>query len=236
MNDNQEKNSFDDENEKEPLVKKAARFSAFLYLALAIVVVIVATVGIFNVSYDYEESLPQISFPEISFDATPSIPEPNDESNAPVGGEQSDVDANVEEPIKFFSPVSGEIIKGHNLDQLIFSATMGDYRVHQGIDIKADKGADVVSFTDGTVSSITDDYFYGTTVEITHENGLVSYYMNLDPEIKQGINVGSELKAGEAFAKVGTSARCEAADEPHLHFELKVNGEAIDPAPELPEN
>lgn len=235
MNDNQEKNNFDDDCEKEPLVKKAARFSAFLYLALAIVVVIVATVGIFNVSYDYEESIADITFPEISFDTDFSVPEAVSKEE-PVGNEQSNVDADVLVEPQFFSPVSGEIVKFHDLEKLIFSETMGDYRVHKGIDIKAELGAEVVSFTDGVVSSVTDDYFYGTTVAITHDRGVVSYYMNLDPELKQGIAVGSEIKAGEAFAKIGSTARVEAADEPHLHFELRVNGELIDPRSELPEN
>lgn len=235
MNDNQEKNNFDDDCEKEPLVKKAARFSAFLYLGLAIVVVIVATVGIFNVSYDYEESIGEISFPDISFNAEISVPEEVSREE-PVGNEQSNIDADIQEEPKFYSPVSGDIIKPHDLTKLVFSETMGDYRVHQGIDIKAELCADVVSFTDGVVSSVTDDYFFGTTVAITHDRGVVSYYMNLDPNLKAGIAVGSEVKAGEAFAKVGNTARIEAADEAHLHFEIRVNGELIDPKGELPEN
>ena len=235
MNDNQEKNSFDDDCKKEPLIKKAARFSAFIYLGLAIVVVIVATVGIFNVSYDYEESIAEISFPEISFNTEISIPDITSREE-PVVNEESNIDADVLEEPKFYSPVSGEIIKSHDLTKLVFSETMGDYRVHQGIDIKANIGTDVVCFTDGVVSSVYDDYFYGTTVEITHDRGVVSYYMNLNPELKAGIAVGSEIKAGEVFAKVGSTARIEAADEPHLHFELRVNGELIDPKEELPEN
>ena len=235
MNDNQEKNSFDDDCEKEPLVKKAARFSAFLYLGLAIVVVIVATVGIFNVSYDYEESIAEISFPEISFNAEISVPEAVSKEE-PVGNEQSNIDADLQEEPKFYAPVSGDILKPHDLTKLVFSETLGDYRVHKGIDIKAELGTDVVSFTDGVVSSVSDDYFYGTTVAITHDRGVVSYYMNLDPNLKAGIAVGSEVKAGEVFAKVGSTARIEAADEPHLHFELRVNGELINPEDELPQN
>ncbi len=232
MNDNQEKNS-QNEEQNAPLVKKAAKFSAFLYLALAIVVVIVATVGIFNVSYDYEESLPPISFPEVSLDNNLLLPESKPESDAPVVNEPSDVPVDIEE-VKFYAPVSGEIIKQHDLERLVFSQTMGDYRVHKGIDIKSELGTNVLCFTDGVVSSVKEDYFFGTSVEITHENGLVSYYMNLDPTLNEGISVGSELKAGQPFAKVGSSARCEAADEAHLHFELRVNGTLIDPENELP--
>ena len=235
MNDNQEKQNFDDDCGKEPLIKKAARFSAFLYLGLAIVVVIVATVGIFNVSYDYNESIADVSFPEISFNTDFSIPDIVSKEEKPVGNEQSNVEADVQEPPEFFAPVSGEIIKRHDLETLVFSQTMGDYRVHKGIDIKAELGENVICFTDGVVSSVSDDYFYGKTVAITHDRGVVSYYMNLDSELFEGIAVGTELKAGEPFAKIGSTARIEAADEPHLHFELRVNGELIDPTSELPQ-
>ena len=59
MNDNQEnKDLFEGEPKREPFAKKVAKFSAFIYLGLAITVVITATVGIFSISYDYDSSLP----------------------------------------------------------------------------------------------------------------------------------------------------------------------------------
>ena len=239
MNDNQDKNIFDEEGDTaKPFVKKAAKLSAFIYLALAITVVIVATVGIFSISYDYEESLAPISFPEISLNDDPILPDdtldPIKPDDNPVGNEQSDVDAGLEERVKFYRPVNGEILKAHNLDMLVYSETMKDYRVHSGIDIKADVGTSVVCFSDGVVSAVTEDYFYGTTVAVTHDHGVVSFYMNLDPQLAEGITVGNEILAGQAIGVIGSTARIESADEPHLHFELKMDGNPIDPEPELP--
>jgi hypothetical protein len=58
MNENQENKIPDlSDPKKEPLTKRIANFSAFIYLGLAIAVVITATVGIFSISYDYEENL-----------------------------------------------------------------------------------------------------------------------------------------------------------------------------------
>lgn len=242
MNDNHE-NENKNENGKvsEPLTKRIAKFSAFIYLGLAITVVIVATVGIFSISYDYETSLPPISFPELNTDIDVSLPQnvitPPEISDTPVGNEQSGVDAEISEPaprVMYYTPVEGEIIKSHSMDKLVFSETMGDYRVHNGIDIACEHGSEVISFSDGTVSAITHDYFYGTTVAIAHEQGVVSYYMNLDPELAEEIAVGSEVLAGQVIGTVGTSARIEANDPPHLHFEMTVNGSYIDPEPELP--
>lgn len=251
MNENQENQHFkndDRDTPKEPFTKKMARFSAFIYLGLAITVVIVATVGIFSISYDYDDELPSVSIPDINFNqSTSSAPESNIEvkppvSEKPAGNEESNVDAELEKPdtskdeprTMFYRPVAGEIIKGHSEDTLVFSQTMGDYRVHMGIDIAADQGTEVVSFSDGVVAAIDEDYFYGMTVAITHDNGVISYYKNLDKALAENIIVGSEVLAGQAIGKVGSTARIEASDQSHLHFELVVNGEQVNPVPELP--
>ncbi len=251
MNENQENQHFetdDRDTSKEPFTKKIARFSAFIYLGLAITVVIVATVGIFSISYDYDDELPSVSIPDINFNQSPSsVPESNSEvkpplSETPAGNEESNVDAEVEKPEEpkeeprtmFYCPVNGNVIKGHSEDTLVFSETMGDYRVHMGIDIAADRGTEVVSFTDGVVAAIEEDYFYGMTVVIAHDNGVISYYKNLDTALAENIIVGSEVLAGQAIGKVGSTARIESADESHLHFELVVNGTQVNPVPELP--
>lgn len=242
MNDNHENNKNESLDEREPLTKRIAKFSAFIYLGLAITVVIVATVGIFSISYDYETSLPEVSIPEINFEPDVSLPQtvitPPEVLDSPVGNEQSGVDAEVNDPepprVMFYRPVDGEIIKGHSMDALVFSETMKDYRVHNGIDIATTVGMEVVAFSDGVVSSVTDDYFNGTTVAITHEQGVVSYYMNLSPELAEEISVGADVLAGQVIGSVGTTSRIEAKDQSHLHFELHVNGTPINPETELP--
>ena len=245
MNENQEnKELLEGEGKREPLTKRVAKFSAFIYLGLAITVVITATVGIFSISYDYDASLPPVSLPEL--DLTPpevSLPDEgqkpdNDQSDAPVGNEQSGVTPDVSTPepprTMYYFPVEGEVVKSYSMDTLVYSETMGDYRVHKGIDIAAEAGAEVIAFTDGVVSAVSDDYFNGMTVVITHDQGVVSYYMNLDPTLAEGIEVGTEVLAGQPVGYVGTTARAEALDPSHLHFEMRVNGSYIDPLPELP--
>lgn len=249
MNDNQEKNNSFEENGSEPVTRKIAKFSAFIYLGLAITVVIVATVGIFSVSYDYEASVSPVSLPEVEIGSDVSLPEfsvpvpvlPESSASTPVINDESDVDADVSMPDEdetvalFFNPVFGEISKNYSMDKLVFSETMGDYRVHSGIDISAELGSTVVCFTDGVVSSVTDDYFYGTTVAVTHADGMVSYYMNLDPLLADNVAVGNELKAGDRIGNLGKTARCENAEPSHLHFELRINDELVDPVGYLPE-
>lgn len=241
MNDNHENNT-EALDEREPLTKRVAKFSAFIYLGLAITVVIVATVGIFSISYDYENDIPSVSLPEIDFEPDVSVPDivitPPEVSDTPVGNEQSGIDAEVSEPeaprVMFYRPVEGAVLKNHSMDALVFSETMKDYRVHSGIDISAEAGTPVVAFTDGTVAAVTNDYFNGTTVAITHDQGVTTYYMNLQNELAEGISVGAEVTAGQTIGCVGSTSRIEAKDPSHLHFELHVDGKAVDPLPELP--
>ena len=229
------------------------RYSAYLYLAMALLIVAVATFSIFALNRSV--SLPSdFSVPEFSIDLpsptpdesskTPSnpgkIPLPPDDS--PVIGEQSGVEdtsssdeppAITEEP-RYVCPVASEqVLKACALDKLVFSATMKDYRVHTGLDLASPLGSEVVCYSAGTVQSVQDDAFYGKVVTVQHKYGLVTVYANLAPELADGIQVGTELNAGDRIGYVGNSAISEISDEPHLHFEMLLNGERIDPEKEL---
>jgi murein DD-endopeptidase MepM/ murein hydrolase activator NlpD len=134
-----------------------------------------------------------------------------------------------DEPPAFVLPVSGAMTKGHDLTLQVFSNTMRDWRVHNGIDIAATAGSPVYAAADGTVSAIWEDVSYGTCISVTHSGECITYYKNLNPILAEGIAVGTEVEQGQLIAAVGESAMVEIADEPHLHFELSVEGEYVDP-------
>ena len=134
-----------------------------------------------------------------------------------------------DEPPAFILPVSGAMMKGHDLTLQVFSNTMRDYRVHNGIDIASTLGSPVYAAADGTVSAIWEDVTYGTCISLTHSGDCVTYYKNLNPTVAEGLAVGVQVKQGQLIAAVGESAMVEIADEPHLHFELNVGGEHVDP-------
>lgn len=134
-----------------------------------------------------------------------------------------------DEPPAFILPVSGAMMKGHDLTLQVFSNTMRDYRVHNGIDIASTLGSPVYAAADGTVSAIWEDVTYGTCISLTHSGDCVTYYKNLNPTVAEGLAVGVQVKQGQLIAAVGESAMVEIADEPHLHFELSVDGEHVDP-------
>ena len=126
-------------------------------------------------------------------------------------------------------PVNGTVIKAHDLKSAVYSATMNDYRVHCGLDIETELGSEVVAVADGVIKEVGQDPFMGMTVTIDHGDGLISVYKNLSTELPSGIKAGKEVSEGSVIGSVGESAIIEIADEPHLHFELTLNGEPIDP-------
>ena len=133
------------------------------------------------------------------------------------------------EEFKISLPVSGTIAKGHDATIQVWSETMGDYRVHLGIDVATTEGAPVYAAADGTVEKIWDDALMGRCVAISHGGEVYTFYKNLDSTLSKGIEEGVTLKRGDTIGKVGNTAIAELADEPHIHLEMTVNGLAVDP-------
>jgi murein DD-endopeptidase MepM/ murein hydrolase activator NlpD len=127
----------------------------------------------------------------------------------------------------FLAPVSGTVVKSHSTDTPVFSETLEEWRVHLGVDISTAEDAGVYAVADGEVSAVYSDPLLGYTVEVTHGNGIKSRYSNLSAE---GLPAVSDaVKAGDKIATVGYSAITEIADETHLHFEMFVDGAAVNP-------
>lgn len=219
------------ENKKKTRIKKLTGYSAYIYLALAICILTALTIGIFTMSYDKQTpsiSIPEVTPPQIS---TSSAPE---KSEAPVVREESNVPDTIDTRPAYVKPIqNASIIKDFSIDTLVFSVTMKDYRVHTGVDIAAEKGTAVRSYADGTIAEIKNDPFYGTMIVIEHSSGLQTIYKNLDQQLPETIKVGTAVRAGDIIGAVGDTAIVEAADAPHLHFEVRIGEDYIDPKEEL---
>lgn len=144
--------------------------------------------------------------------------------------ETADVSASNEFGIPVYSmPVNGIIAKGFDDDMPVFSLTMGDYRVHTGIDIMADVGSAVCACSDGVISALYDDPFMGQCIEVDHGGGIVSLYAGVSPTLAEGIAVGNKVVEGQLMSSVSDGYGIEMSDEPHLHFEILLNGVKSDP-------
>lgn len=95
---------------------------------------------------------------------------------------------------------------------------------HSGLDIAVPQGTPVKSSADGVVT-ITGDYFFnGKTIFVDHGQGLISMYCHLS-EI--GVQKGQTVSRGEVVGKVGSTGR---ATGPHLHWNVSLNNQRVDPA------
>lgn len=220
-----------------PKKNRFAKYSAYLYLAMALLIVGVATASILMLRRT-TAAIPTVSIPEISLQAPSESPRPHEEipvfvDESDVQDTSSDVPTIAEEPVYVLPIENGTVQKACAIESLVFSETMKDYRVHNGIDIASPIGTPVRCYTDGIVESVSHDDFLGVTVTVKHSYGLITVYRNLGAALPNGIAVGRSLKSGDVIGYVGDTATVEASDPPHLHFEMKSNGTYIDPEKEL---
>ena len=68
-------------------------------------------------------------------------------------------------------PVGGNVLKEFSGEAPVYSVTLDDWRVHEGVDFAAEKGAVVKAFTGGQVKEIYDDPMLGKTMVISHSGG-----------------------------------------------------------------
>jgi murein DD-endopeptidase MepM/ murein hydrolase activator NlpD len=191
-------------------------------VVIAILTISAIVVAMVSSSSANKEPLPDDNTPPV-VNETPEESE-KEEAN---GGE---IEIPKEEPeaIAFTAPVSGSIMKSHSVETPVFSQTLGDWRVHTGIDIAAEIGADVKAVAGGKVTAVRNDHFMGKTVEVTHNGGIVSVYSNLSND-GITVKVGDTVSAGDKLGVVGDTSLTELADESHLHFEILVSGISVNP-------
>lgn len=95
--------------------------------------------------------------------------------------------------------------------------------MHVGVDLRGDSGDPVRASAGGTVVQAERNRAYGLMVEIDHGNGLSTRYAHLSAIL---VKEGAKLKAGAIVGKIGSTGRSTA---PHLHFEVRQNGDPVDP-------
>lgn len=126
----------------------------------------------------------------------------------------------------FALPMGTDILKDYSNGEMVLSKTMGDWRVHNGVDFSGSAGNEVVAAADGKVTKVYDDSFWGTVVEIDHGNGMTARYCGM----KKGscLSEGSEVKMYDKIGSLG-HIPVEIGEVDHLHLEILIDGENVDP-------
>ena len=113
----------------------------------------------------------------------------------------------------FYPPLEGSI-----------SAAFDSHLNHHGIDVLGIRNSAISSITAGTVISAEYNIETGNTISLQHDNNIVSIYKHNSKLLK---SVGDYVRSGEAIAIIGnTGVR---TDGYHLHFEMWINGESVNP-------
>ena len=115
------------------------------------------------------------------------------------------------------TPIEGKITSRYGVRSSIRKST------HTGLDISAVKGTDIKVVADGTVTAASYNGSYGNLVKVDHGNGVETWYAHTS---KMYVKVGDTVKAGDVIAAVGSTGN---STGPHLHLEIRVNGEHVNP-------
>ncbi|MBQ9019573.1 MAG: M23 family metallopeptidase [Bacilli bacterium] len=99
------------------------------------------------------------------------------------------------------------------------------YIQNKGIDYVGDNVFDVIAILNGTVSSVKEDEELGKTVEIKHDNGMISIYQSLS---EVNVKKGDIISQGYVIGKSGENKLDKDLGN-HLHFEIYNNGSSVNP-------
>lgn len=107
---------------------------------------------------------------------------------------------------------------------------LGRRKAHKGIDLAAPTGTPVYATADGVITRA--DWFssYGLYISIDHSAELETRYAHLS---KLAVEEGERVEKGDLIGYVGSTGR---STGPHLHYEVRIDGEAVDPRPYMVES
>ena len=123
-------------------------------------------------------------------------------------------------PLKYFKKTSDY---GYRKDPFT-----GKNSFHHGLDLAADKGSKIASVMDGTVSAVGKGKSYGNYILVRHSSNLYTLYAHCSKIVAKK---GQTVKQGDTVALVGSTGRSTGN---HLHFEIRLGGERVDPLWLLP--
>ena len=209
------------------------------YLIIALCLIAIGVAAWMALARMDEEPLPDVPNTMENTSSTESVTETPSEPEPPIEGAGTDASEPYEAPVvsepptttpppvanTFTMPINGNVLKHFSDDELIYSNTYRDMRVHLGIDIVGQSKAPVRSCGSGIVVAIIEDAKLGRYVEIDHGRGIVARYCGLgEVFVEEGDTV-------DATVKIGTLGEVpeESVDANHLHLEFYDNEKTVDP-------
>ena len=97
------------------------------------------------------------------------------------------------------------------------------YAFHRGVDLEASEGSSVLAVADGTVTVSASDLIYGEQITIQHADGMLTTYCHLSERL---VSEGDSVRQGQIIGRSGSTGWVTG---PHLHLEVQLDGEYVDP-------
>jgi murein DD-endopeptidase MepM/ murein hydrolase activator NlpD len=119
-------------------------------------------------------------------------------------------------------PVAGILLSGYGMR---VHPVLKYQRLHEGLDFRADIGTEVFSTGEGVVKYAGRRGTYGNLLEIDHGYGYITRYAHLSG-FADGIRTGAKVDRGQLVAYSGNTG---VSQGPHLHYEIRINGNSVDP-------
>lgn len=222
--------------------------SKFTVAARAVIVrVILPIVGIagFAVAAQASETIAPIVQPRAAADATLHALDgagPAIVAGAAAGAAELKADQQFRSLFNTWKKLDGGVQQGviaipsvQPVERLAFTSNFGirsdpfqgTARMHAGVDIPGPVGTPVYATADGTIDKAERLGGYGNMIEIDHGKGIATRYGHLSKIL---VTDGAHVHRGQLIALMGSTGR---STGPHLHYEVRIDGHAVNPAPFL---
>ena len=211
--------------------KKSGRgiYGKGYYIAL---VLCAAAIGISGYLYyrNANETQPVLQEPEIQPTLSVAVVEDDFPAGALLPGKTDPTQGTEQQKgaLKTMLPVSGQTVAEYAMETLSYNETTRDWRVHNGIDIAAEEGAEVCAAAEGTVIAVREDDAMGCTVVIRHDGGYVTEYASLREDL--AVQEGDTVVLGQTIGYAGSTALVETTLGSHVHFSVTHQNLPMDPA------
>jgi murein DD-endopeptidase MepM/ murein hydrolase activator NlpD len=133
----------------------------------------------------------------------------------------------VSQEINFAHPLTTTVSKDYSNSALQYNSTLRLWQSHKAIDFAAEEGTQVFAVLDGKIADVTYNYLMGNVVKLDVGNGMVVVYASLSNDIP--VKIGDTVKKGAVIGYVSNTAKTEVNDGPHLHLEVLLDEDKVDP-------
>lgn len=201
----------------------------YLILAACILVVAAVTVTVVFAANDWFRQDITIEKPndnDDNKDNPPAIENPDDNDGNKDNNDDNQGNKPTTTVNTFLAPISE--VNVSNVYDFGKDVTLGHWHFHEGLDLAAAAGTDVVASLDGVVESIVyNDHLDGNSITVKHDNGLKTVYTYV--EVADGLKTGAKVTRGQKIGTVAEPVGAEYKQEAHVHFEVIENGKKTDP-------